>query len=125
MLNKIKLFFVLFIVISCSACTPQLEKGTIVNKSYEPENTFISLMPIMIGCGKNCFTTMMIPYSVYDDEDFILTVKGVTDEGKEITELWYVNEKIFNNSEMFQEISFSNSNADKDDELKKLKEIKS
>ena len=125
MLNKIKLLSVLFVVLFCSACTPQLKQGTVVNKAHEPERTYVSLMPIMIGCGKNCFTTMMIPYSVYDDEDFILTVKGITKEGKEITELWYVNEKLFNNSKINQEIIFSNTDVDKEDALKKLKEIKS
>lgn len=53
----------------------KLECGTVTGKLYEPANTYVAFIPITMSCGKNCFTTTMIPYTVFDGEDYKLKLR--------------------------------------------------
>lgn len=84
---KKKLLIILLSILTFS-CT-HLDKGTVIEKNYEPPRTYVTLMPISTGK-----TVIMIPYIIYDNEDYILTVEGVKDEDV-IHENVYVSEDCY------------------------------
>lgn len=72
----------------------RLDEGEVVAKWYEPAETRVMLMPMTTLMGKTTITTM-IPYTVYDGEDYCVKVKG-TYHNKDHTETWYVTEQKYN-----------------------------
>lgn len=85
-MKNIIFLFICLILISCN----KLEEGTIIEKKYEPARTYVMLMPMIIFTGKST-TTIMIPYVIYDNEDFIIKVKGYDNEGKYREENFYIS----------------------------------
>lgn len=77
------------VLFSCN----HLEEGEVVGKHYEPYNEYIMMMPITISTGKTT-STMMIPYFIQDNEDFVLHVKGEY-KGKERIEEVYVSKACY------------------------------
>lgn len=69
----------------------RLESGEVLNKEYEPATTFVMFMPMVIDDKGN---TIMIPYIIYDNEDYKLTVRGQY-EGKTRFETVYVTEACY------------------------------
>ena len=67
----------------------RITEGDIVEKWYEPENTYVAIMPMVISTGKTA-TTIMIPYTIYDGEDYCIKIKGFNKKGKEVTKTLYV-----------------------------------
>ena len=108
--------YVLLVVVFLQSCN-KLEKGTVVNKHYEPERTYLQMMPIVISNGKTT-TTMLIPYYITDNEDYVLHVKGYY-KGEEIKEEVYVTKECYNslqNGDLWlktDDCSFSDINNDK------------
>jgi hypothetical protein len=80
---------ILLIIISLLMACNHLKQGKIVNKHYEPTRTYTMLMPTVIGK-----TTILIPYIMHDDEDWVLTVEGVYD-GEMRTENVYVSPQCY------------------------------
>ena len=69
------------------SCNHEIHSGKVIYKYYEHERYYTYITYIMVG-------KTMIPqiHTVYDDEDFIITVKG-RNENDIITEDFYVDEK--------------------------------
>lgn len=94
---KTRIFF-FAIVISLFSCKHELKEGTIVNMNIEPERSYMYMMPIpyTISTGK---TTSIyytyIPVMMYDDRDYVVKLHGITDNGKEKDETFYVNQFTF------------------------------
>jgi len=66
-----KILILLFILlIGCN----EIDKGIVVGKRYEPTQTYTTIIPLVISTGKSV-TTIMIPYVITDNEDYILKVK--------------------------------------------------
>lgn len=63
-----------------------ISEGRVVEKYYEPEHTWVQLMPIMIGK-----VISMIPIFHFDDEDWVIVVEN--NEGK-VGHI-YVSEKTY------------------------------
>lgn len=119
--TKIGAFAILSIVVAlCVGCSRQLTEGEIVGKRYEPESTFVMMIPIAMSCGNNCTTTMFFPYLVHDDEDYILTVSGSDADGDLITEDWYVDRETYDRAETGRRHVYDDSHASRDDEHEKL-----
>lgn len=73
-------------------------RGTVVDKKHEDASFHVMFLP-MTTCsgGKSPIcTTMIIPYNVYDDEDWILRLKD--EEG--VTRSAYVSQEMFNSVQM-------------------------
>lgn len=69
-----------------------ITEGEIVEKWYEPEEQYLMMMPMVISTGKTT-TTIMIPYWIYDGEDYCIKIKGVNKKGKEKFKTVYVRGK--------------------------------
>ena len=67
----------LFVLASCS----DIDRGIIIKKEHQPARTYTTLLPVTVFTGKTT-TTMLIPYTIYDDEDFVLWLKNEDDAGK-------------------------------------------
>lgn len=76
-----KLLAILLSALSCAGCGAKLEYGEVVSMNVEPESNQLILVPMMISSGKT-ITTIMQQYWVFDDEDFVLTVRGHDDNGQ-------------------------------------------
>lgn len=81
------LYLVLALVI-CVGCN-NITEGEIIEKWYEPEHNYVTIMPVTISNGKTT-TTMMIPYYIYDGEDYCIKIKGINKKGKEKIKTIYV-----------------------------------
>ena len=60
----------------------------------EPENTYVSLIPMVISTGKTT-TTTLIPYIIHDSEDWCIKVTGIGVKGDTITRTYYVDKMAF------------------------------
>ena len=68
------LLLVLFLAIACS---PRLKEGVIFNKYHDPPRTFVMFIPFNVCSGgrtPTC-TTILLPYVIYDDEDWVLVLE--------------------------------------------------
>jgi len=108
-----------------AGCGRQLTEGEIVSKHHEPAQDIMMFIPIAMSCGQNCTTTMMIPYWVHDDEDWILTVTGQDEKGRTLTEDWYVTEQEYNAAPVGRHEVFDGKTASKSDEHEKLRKADS
>ena len=83
-------FLAILLLLGSNSCN-KLEEGYVVAKWYEPEQTYVSIMPMVLYNGKTT-TTIFVPYVVTDNEDWCIKVKGkYKDEGK--VETVYVSKK--------------------------------
>ncbi len=83
-LNRI--FLYMFLAVVLSACGHRIHEGEIIEKYYEPPRTYTYTTMVMVG-------KMMMPQTRtgYDDEDWVIVVKGI--KGKDtIIEEFYIDE---------------------------------
>lgn len=81
----------LMLALSCT----QITEGTVVNKHYEPASESLILMPTTISDGKSS-TTIYNTFWVMDNEDWVITIKGVTEDGTPVTQRFYVSQAQYN-----------------------------
>jgi len=76
------LVVLLCVILTCmifgKGCTPEITDGIIITKIYEPATEEMSLLPIAVPSGKST-SIMLIPYMIYDDEDYIIEIQKVMD----------------------------------------------
>ena len=76
-------------VMLLAGCSPvPLMDTKVLDKQYEPATQFVAVMPMVIGN-----TTIMIPYTIYDDEDYVLNVMGYTKENDRKCRRIYVSKE--------------------------------
>lgn len=68
--------------IVCLASCNKLHDGTVIKMHIEPERTYTYLMPIYHRIGK-VTTVTYIPIIRHDDEDYVITIDGFTEEDHE------------------------------------------
>ena len=76
-------FVVLF---SCQG----LKCGHIIDKWHEPAESHMILLPISTGK-----TVILIPYWIYDNEDWCIKVLGETTKGDTTQRIFYINKTAF------------------------------
>ena len=79
-------FAYVLLAVVFSSCGHSIHEGEIIEKYYEPERTYTYTTYMYVN-------KTMIPqiHTVYDDEDWVIVVKGV--KGKDtITEDFYIDE---------------------------------
>ncbi len=64
-----------------TSCEKPITEGEVVNKVYEPAQTYVIMYPMTVSSGKT-ITTIMVPMIVYDDEDWIIKIQKF-DENKQ------------------------------------------
>lgn len=64
--------------------------GTITEKWHEPARTYMMLMPVSTGK-----VTVLIPYFIYDNEDWCIKVNGVTEKGDTVNRTYYVSPEAY------------------------------
>ena len=77
-----KIFIILVVVLVMIGCE-QIKEGKVIEKWYEEENTFVSLVPVVNVIGKTRLTTMM-PMINYDDEDFVIKIEQYDKKTRDI-----------------------------------------
>jgi hypothetical protein len=66
----------------------------VIDKHYEPKRTSLRMIPMVRSNGKTT-TTILLPYYITDNEDYVLHVKG-SYKGEEIKEKVYVTKECYN-----------------------------
>lgn len=96
-----RLLLILCLLLVGCTCTKRRMGGTVVKKWYEPERTYTTMMPVTTMVGKTTMTTMM-PMTMYDDEDFCISVKNLYFEVKDgksipmyITRTYWLDEETY------------------------------
>ena len=95
-MKKIKVFQlgIAAILLLCAVlfgCKNKLKEGYVVDKWYEPESSYMIMIPITISDGKNR-TTVYQYYWIEDNEDWGVKIKGIY-KGDEKTERVYVSKQ--------------------------------
>jgi hypothetical protein len=62
--------------------TPPIRKGTISDKRFEPDRTYLTYVPMTISDGKGGTTTIMIPKVVHDDADYVIQINQGEESSK-------------------------------------------
>jgi hypothetical protein len=89
-INSIFLGVIFIFGLSLTSCKQVVHEGKVIGKEYEPTRTYVLTSPMMVGK-----MTMLIPYVVTDNEDFILDVKYFN--GKDsVVEAVYVDKAYWN-----------------------------
>lgn len=78
-----------------AACDPPFTEGTVHEKVYEPANTYVMVFPMTFPCGKNCVSTVMVPFIMHDDEDYVFNVLGHDKNGDLKMRRIYVTKEAF------------------------------
>lgn len=95
MKKVLSLILVLCLVIICLAgCSPKITSGEVYDKEHRNAFTTVSVYPLIISNGKTT-TTIMVPYTVYYPERWVVFIKSFED-GEWITEDFYVSETVYN-----------------------------
>lgn len=84
---------------SIYGCDKKINEGTVIEKWYEGASTDIVMMPQVTSIGKTTVTTM-VATRVYDDEDFCITLMGLTSKGDTIKKRVELNERKWNSVEV-------------------------
>jgi hypothetical protein len=81
-----------------AACAPAFTAGTVVEKIHEPLNIWYSFLPIKVGK-----TTVMIPQTNIDDEDWVVIIENESGE----TESIYVEQTVWETIQVGQYVDLS------------------
>lgn len=82
----------LLICVILTGCN-RLEEGVVVDKHYEPTEQIVTILPLVMSTGTSV-TTIMMPYTMIDNEDYVLHIKGVY-KGKEVVEQVYTSKECY------------------------------
>ncbi len=86
-----KAVIILYVVALLFCGCNKLKEGKVLSKHYEPETQYMMLMPVCVSTGKSMIT-VMIPYWITDNEDWVVEIEGVHD-GERVVESVYVSQK--------------------------------
>jgi hypothetical protein len=76
-MKKYLIILVLTVALLIGCSKPPLHNTQVLDKQYEPANITTVIMPISTGK-----MTIYVPYTIYDDEDYVLNVMGYTEDGR-------------------------------------------
>ena len=105
------------------SCEHELKEGIIINKYEEPERTYLYMMPIphTVSSGKTTSTYFTyIPIIMHDDRDFVIIIHGLTDNGQEKDERFYLPQSIFDQLKLGQHFCVTDDCDKEPNEDKKL-----
>lgn len=71
-----------------------MKYGNVIERWYEPSRKYVVVLPMVISTGKSS-STILIPYIMYDNEDWCVKVKGIGSKGDTITRTYYVDKIAF------------------------------
>lgn len=100
---------ILLLILLLVGCQKKIDMGVVIDKIYEPERTYTSMMPVVVSTGKSVMT-VMIPYRVTDNEDFIIIVNGITDEFESVNNKYYISKKLYKRLEIGKRVYINNNN---------------
>lgn len=94
-MKYISLILLLLLIILSFGCNPPMKEGKVCSKHYEAQRVMLTFLYIYNG---NTFTP--VPYWLYDDEDYIITLCEENEDGRMIYRDLYVTEDIWNETEL-------------------------
>lgn len=88
-MGKKIVYLMLFLLVA--GCSAPIKEGEVCGKKHEPERTYVQYISVYNGK-----TTTVIPYTVYDDEDWLIQIRAFDEEkNKERYITFYVSEDVY------------------------------
>lgn len=113
--NKIIcLVCLIFVFLLMCGCSTTITEGEVYAKEYREAFTTVNCYPVVIYNGKTT-TTMIIPYTVYYPERWVIFIKSFED-GEWLTEDYFVSESIYNSINIGDIFVYDESRGDLKDE---------
>lgn len=103
-----------FVFLLICGCSPIITEGEVYAKEYREAFTTVNCYPVVISNGKTT-TTMIIPYTVYYPERWVIFIKSFED-GEWLTEDYFVSESIYNSINVGDIFVYDESRGDLKDE---------
>ena len=114
-----KIFVIIIITITLFGCS-KIKEGQVIEKWYEPESMDLVLLPSTIINGKSTII-IMLPYYIYDGEDFCIKVKGINNKGDEVIKNFYIAKESYDSLSVGQYICIDGDCLDDDPTYKKVR----
>jgi len=67
-----------------TACKSKLKNGEVYDKEFTEAHTVMTIIPVTTSNGKS-FSTIMIPYNYYYEDDYAISIKADDGSGEETT----------------------------------------
>lgn len=113
--NKIIcLVCLIFVFLLMCGCSTTITEGEVYAKEYREAFTTVNCYPVVISNGKTT-TTMIIPYTVYYPERWVIFIKSFED-GEWLTDDYFVSENIYNSINVGDIFVYDGSRGDLKDE---------
>jgi hypothetical protein len=97
-------------IAACKAMIPG--NGVVVGKQYEPEYAAVEMVPTPIATGVTVVQAL-IPYFIYDNEDWVLVVEGT--QGNKVKRVKiYTTEEIFSSYQIGDPYTFNSKDRTED-----------
>jgi len=90
-MKKLLLGLLLFV----AACSDPIVSGVVIDKRYEPPRTYVRTVMKPIFGFKGQVSYFPVTETVYDDEDFVLVVRGKTKKGEIKARNFYVSKQTY------------------------------
>lgn len=87
--------FLLILSLLVTGCTQPITSGTVIQKEYHKAWRQTMLIPITHIIGKMTYTTL-IPYIIFHDENWCITIQNTNEENKTVRRDIYVSEEVYN-----------------------------
>ena len=78
----------------CAGCSPALTEGEVYEKVFEPAETFVQIVPIVISNGKT-YTTVCVPYTYHFPDRWVIKIREPQADGSYLTEKFYVTKEVY------------------------------
>ena len=90
----ISLLLAAFLILLLAACSEQIVKGEVVDKTFSPAHVRTVLIPICISNGKTT-RTYFIPYVYHYPDTWTIIISGPGEGGKTETATYRVTQEVF------------------------------
>jgi len=114
----------MWVLILLSLGCSSLKEGEVYEKTYEPELTSFTMIPLVI-VADNTTSIIMIPYCITDDEDWIIKVRKFdNEEGEYKYRSFYLTEELYNSLEIGDWFIYDRKQCELKDEDVKIRSDK-
>ena len=107
----------LWSLLSCNS-GPEITEGDVSGKRHEPERTWVQVVPVVMSTGK-ATTIMPIPIIHFDDEDWVVTIRGENEDGKLVTQEFFVSQVVYDAVSVGSYYVFDEDSAQSEDPVSK------
>ncbi len=104
----------LLMIVSLCGCSDKITEGEVYKKEYKEAYTTVMTYPMIISTGKT-MTTIIVPYTVYYPERYVIRIKAFVDD-EWVKEDFYVSKEVYDAINIGDMFEYSSERGDLADE---------